>query len=56
MQQPSSGVLCRINKLHYILYLDIFSHLIYESEIGFGQNYILEIYADFDFDACLSKE
>ncbi|ODQ74013.1 hypothetical protein LIPSTDRAFT_69543 [Lipomyces starkeyi NRRL Y-11557] len=56
MQQPSSGVLCRINKLHYIPYLDVFSHLVFESEIGFGWNHILEIYADFDFDARPSKE
>jgi hypothetical protein len=46
MQQPSSGVLCRINKLHYILQLDVFSHLVFESEIGFGRNHILEVYGD----------
>jgi hypothetical protein len=56
MQEPSSGVLCRTNKLHYILHLDVFSHLAFESEIGFGRNHILEIYADFDFDARPSKE
>jgi hypothetical protein len=56
MQQLSSGVLCRINKLHYILHLDVFSYLVFESEIGFGRNHILEVYADFDFDTRPSKE
>jgi hypothetical protein len=39
------GVLCRINKLHYILHLDVLSHVAFESEIGFGRNHVLEIYA-----------
>ena len=39
------GVLCRIKKLHYILHLDVLSHLAFASEIGFGRNHILEIYA-----------
>jgi hypothetical protein len=56
MQQQSSGALCRSNKLHYILHLDVFSYLVFESEIGFGWNHILEIDADFDFDARQSKE
>ena len=56
MQQPSSGALCRIIKLHYILYFEFFSYLVLESEIGFGRNDILEICANFDFDARSSKE
>ena len=49
-------MLCRINKLHYILHLNVFSHFTFESEIGFGQNHILEICTDVDFDARPSKE
>ena len=58
MQQLSSGVLCRTSKLHYILHLhlDVLSHLAFKSEIGFGRNHILEIYADFDFDARLMSD